>query len=107
MQAYPAGSNAVAIRNLVPVHSTHVIDGGVSTMHETGLIGQVDSQGARLKIKYFGEMKQLGDAEVIYTFLRSSGIVIARTRALRTVAWDDFFPERTGKYEISGTCAMK
>ena len=98
-----AGSTS-GVESLVPRHSVHEVESSDAQIDGTSLIGTASDVGTRIKIRYVGQLKNIGDAEVIYTYIKSSGAMVARTRGLRTIPWDEFFPERTGQYIITGRC---
>lgn len=107
MGKYPPGSRSYELEKLVPPNSTQIISGDRSQLKETNSVGIVEETDSRIKLRYYGTLKDIGDTEVIYTLVKSTGLVIARTRGLRTIVWDNSYPERTGRFEITGKCTLK
>lgn len=106
MTDYGQSTRAKDITQLVPPKSTHKVRGGDADIVGTGMQGSAEDTGSRLKLRYVGELAGVGEVEVVYTYVKSTGLMIAKTRAMRTVVWDDF-PERSAKYIINGACTEK
>ena len=107
MGKYPPGSRSYELEKLVPPNSTQVISGDRSQLKETNSVGIVEETETRIKLRYYGTLKGIGDTEVIYTLVKPNGLVIVKTRGLRTIVWDTMYPERTGRFEITGQCTIK
>jgi hypothetical protein len=107
MGKYPPGSRSYELEKLVPPNSTQIISGDRSQLKETNSVGIVEETDTRIKLRYYGTLKGIGDTEMIYTLVKSSGLIIARTKGLRLVPYDGSHPERTGRFEITGQCTIK
>ncbi len=104
---YSAAGRHAGFKDFVPPVSTHHIDGPEAKMDGMSGRGAVDNLGAKTSIRYFGTLKNVGEAQVIYTYFESTGVLNVKTRGLRSVVWDQEFPERTGKYVVTGVCSKK
>lgn len=105
MTRYDSGATS-GIEALVPRHAVHRLVGTSAEILNTEFVGTADLAGSRITIRYEGSLKNIGEAEVVYTFVKSSGKMIAKTRGFRTKVWFDEDPELTGKHTISGQCTM-
>lgn len=106
MTRYSGAGNQRDIRAIVPLRSQHVIDGSTAELRGTGAKGTVEDYGDRLEITYFDRLRRVGDVRIDYTYYRSTGRVSIRTRGLRSMPWEEDYPERAGKFTISGHCRL-
>lgn len=105
MTDYGIGSLHKGLQQLVPAKSVHQLTD--SSARTKGMRGSVEQLGSKLKIRYFGTLQGVGETEVTYSYSRSSGAMVARTRGLKSFQWDQEYPERTGKYVITGSCTER
>ncbi len=105
MTRYSGAGNSRDIRAIVPPRSQHIIDGSTAELRGTGAKGTVEDYGDRLEITYFDRLRRVGDVVIVYTYYRSTGRVSITTRGLRSMPWEEDYPERAGKFTISGLCA--
>lgn len=107
MTDYGTASAKSGLTTLVPKKAVHKISGVTARLKGAKGIGNVEVAGSKVKIRYFGTLKDAGEVEVTYTFSTSSGTMTARTRALKAVQWEEDHPERAAKYLVTGTCTMR
>lgn len=107
MNDYGSAGNSPEVRKLVPPHGVHTIEGSTAQLEGTSMSGDSQGAGSRVKIRYVGQLKDIGDVAVVYTYIKPTGIMIAKTRSLRALAWEDYFPERMAEFIITGHCTSK
>ncbi|MCB2137400.1 MAG: YceI family protein [Rhodobacteraceae bacterium] len=98
----PAGS---VIKRLVPPSLTISINGSRASISGVTQSAQVSDTGDRVKIRYVGSLGDIGPTNVFMTFIPKTGFLSVNTRAQRSIPWEEDFPERAGKFVISGSCS--
>jgi hypothetical protein len=101
--SYIGAGNKRDVQEIVPVYSTHQIDGTVTVIDETGIGGLAEVGGSEIRLKYKDRMRVAGEVNIEYIYKRGSGQAYVKTRAVRQSPWDDF-PERNGIFTIAGAC---
>lgn len=107
MSDYGTASPNSGLDRLVPRKAVHQISNTSSRIKGWKGNGTVEDLGSKLRIRYFGTLKDVGETEVTYTYSRSSGAMTARTRGMKTVQWEEDRPEKAGKYLIAGSCTER
>ncbi|MCB2092792.1 MAG: YceI family protein [Rhodobacteraceae bacterium] len=97
----PAGSN---IKQLVPPNMTISINGKRARIAGVSNSVAVEDTGTRMKFRYSGNLVKIGPTDVSMSLVPSNGFLSVRTKARRSQAWEEDFPERAGRFTISGTC---
>jgi hypothetical protein len=95
------------VQGIVPKRAVHVISVPDARIEGTSMRGSAEDAGSRLRITYYARLEKVGDVEIKYEFSKNSGRIVARTRGLRVIPWEDYFPERAAKYVIVGVCALE
>ena len=101
--SYDGAGSKRDVQQIVPVFSTHRIDGTVAVLDETGVGGLAEDGGSEIRLKYKDRMRVAGEVNIEYVYKRGSGQAFVKTRAVRQSPWDDF-PERNGIFTIHGAC---
>ncbi|MFZ1727554.1 MAG: YceI family protein [Albidovulum sp.] len=99
--AVPAGSS---IKKLVPPGMTIAINGKRAKINGVSNSVSVSDTGDRISFRYSGTLDKIGPTDVSMSFVPATGFLSVRTKARRSQAWEEDFPERAGKFTISGTC---
>lgn len=107
MTRYDGAGTKRHIRKIVPQRAVHMIRVPEARIEGTSMRGSAEDAGSKLKITYYAKLEQVGDVEIKYEFSKNSGRIVARTRGLRVIPWEEYFPERSGKFVIVGVCALK
>jgi hypothetical protein len=107
MTRYDGAGTKRHIKKVVPQRAVHVISVPDARIEGTSMRGSAEDAGSRLTITYYAKLEKVGDAEIKYEFSKNSGRIVARTRGLRVIPWEDYFPERSGKFVIVGVCALE
>lgn len=106
MSQYSGAGNKRDVQAVVPIQSTHIIDGTSARSDSVGAIGTVETKANEMTITYFGRLNRVGDVEIKYVVNKSNGKVLVRTRGLRSQPWEEDYPERSGKFSIRGICNL-
>lgn len=107
MTDYGTAGRTSGLDSFVPRTAIHQISDTSSRIKGRKGKGTVEDLGSKLRIRYFGTLKDVGEAEVTYTYSRSTGRMTAVTRGLKSVQWEAEHPERAGKYIITGSCTAR
>lgn len=107
MSDYGEASSSSGIEAIVPRHSVHEVTDSHAHIRDTTLFGSVDRVGSKITFRYVGNLKNVGETEVVFTFIKASGKMIARTKGLRTVVWQNDDARLSGKYVINGQCKIR
>jgi len=107
MNNYGTARLVPGITAIVPQKAVHVVNATDVVIRDTQMHGTAEDAGSRIKLRYYGKLKGVGDVEVVYTYIKSSGRMSANTRALKVIQWEEDYPERAAKYVIAGQCQMR
>ncbi len=104
ISGYDARGKAQGLAELVPPHAVFTIDDDTATM--PGVKGRikVDDTGSQILIHYLGRLDEAGETEANFTFFRSNGSLVVRTKGHKSFQWTDEYPDRTGQYSLRGAC---
>ncbi len=102
------GARGVGLENIVPAHATHVVESLSAEITEISMVGQATSGVSRIELNYIGNLKHLGDIYITYTYIKSTGNMIASTKARRVDHSSGVnFQEESGEFLVNGHCVMK
>ena len=102
------GASGVGLESIVPAHATHVVKSDHAEIVEISMEGQATSGVSRIELNYIGNLKYLGEAYITYTYIKSTGNMIASTKTRRVNhSSDEDPPEKSGEFLVNGHCVMK
>ena len=102
------GAREAGLESIVPAHATHVVKSLSAEITEISMVGRATNAGSRIKFTYSGTLEDVGDVIITYTYIKSTGAMIARTQAIRSTPWYGMQPpEKSGEFLINGHCVMK
>ena len=99
------GARKAGLESIVPAHATHVVKSQSAEITEISMVGQATSAGSRIKFTYSGVLEDVGDVDISYTYIKATGAMIARSRAVRTTTY--YGAQFPGEFLVNGHCVMK
>ena len=102
------GAQGVRLESIVPAHATHVVKSDHAEIAEISMQGQAANGVSRVKLNYEGNLRYLGVIYITYTYIKSTGDMIAKTKTLRANhSSGELPPESSGEFLVNGHCVMK
>ena len=99
------GAREAGLESIVPAHATHVVESLSAEITEISMVGRATNAGSRIKLEYSGALEDVGDVDISYTYIKATGAMIARTRAIRSTTY--YGAQLPGEFLVNGHCVMK